>query len=211
MTLLVTGFEAFHGDRVNPAEVLVRRLALAPPSGVSTLVLPVVYTEAAARLIGEIDRLRPDGVLMFGLAGDTPHVRLERCGRNLCTSSTADNAGVRRAGLDAVDAAPEVLETPFDLVALRDALEPSIPGIAVSDDAGGYVCNDLYFRVLHDLAARRSAIPALFVHVPWVHQPRTVDAYDETPAAAHERVARAIVAAVVAQQAAIASAGGVLA
>lgn len=202
MTLLVTGFEAFGGIAVNPADILVRRLGASPPAGVSTLLLPVEYERAAARLLAEVDRIEPAAVLMFGLAGNTQYLRLERFGRNRCTSAAADNAGVRRVGLDAVEGAPETLETGFDLAALRDDLAPIVPGIVLSDDAGGYVCNDLYFRVLLGLAPRRPAVPALFVHLPWVHRPLTLDDYEETPAAAHERIGRAVVTAVEARLAA---------
>lgn len=196
MALLVTGFEAFGGSAVNPADILVRRLAAAPPAGVFTLLLPVEYEQAAARLLAEVERIDPAAVLMFGLAGNTQYLRLERFGRNRCTSAAPDNAGIRRVGLDAVEDAPETLETGFDLAALRDDLAPIVPGIVISDDAGGYVCNDLYYRVLLGLSARRPTVPALFVHVPWVHRPLTLEGYEETPAAAHERIGRAVVAAV---------------
>jgi pyroglutamyl-peptidase len=101
-----------------------------------------------------------DAIVALGLAPETPHVRIERSARNLCTAPVGDAKNDVRAGSVIVPGAPVKLRAALDPHPIARAL--SFAGIAhaFSDDAGGYVCNDLYYRLL---AAR---VPALFIHVP---------------------------------------------
>ncbi|WP_181701858.1 pyroglutamyl-peptidase I [Chthonobacter albigriseus] len=195
--LLVTGFDAFAGLPFNPSEAIVRRLASDPPPGLSeALLLPTSYDEASDKVRAGLERVRPDGVLMFGLARATAGLRLERYAHNRIEASIADNSGVVGKGRTIVTGGPAALETTTDLAAVLAGVTEAGLRAFVSLDAGGYVCNHVYYTVLHWLAENRPGTPALFVHVPWVHEPATAEDFQVRPVDLHERAARLVVALV---------------
>lgn len=194
--LLVTGFDAFGANAFNPAEAVVRRLVADPPlPAFRGEVLPTRFDAAAPCALAAIAAFRPDVVLMIGLAESRPSLCLERFARNVVASAAADNAGRVAAGLPVVPGGPDVLATTVDVAALCARLAGAVPGVAASDDAGGYVCNHLYYSVLHALSAEGRAVLALFAHVPWTFRPADAAGFCEPPLAAHERAIRHLVAA----------------
>ncbi|SMF12411.1 Pyrrolidone-carboxylate peptidase (N-terminal pyroglutamyl peptidase) [Tistlia consotensis] len=162
--ILLSGFGPFPGVPSNPAEALVRRFT-DRASGLSTLTLPTEFAGAAAGLAEAIEAGRPDAVVMLGVAGAGP-IRLERLARNASRAGRPDAAG-RTQGPGAIDAAaPAAYPSTLPLGALHRALEAAGVPVGWSDDAGGYVCNDLFFRTRHFVEARGLGIPCGFVHVP---------------------------------------------
>ena len=167
-TLLVTGFEPFGGETVNASWEAARRLD-GWRCGELTAVavqLPCAYGASLAVFFEAFDALRPEAALMTGQAARRAIVNVERFARNLDRVSTPDNGGAIRRGERIVPRAPDRLETAaqvFDIArSIRDAGLPA----RVSDNAGGFVCNHLYFGVLHALMRRSSSTPAVFIHLP---------------------------------------------
>jgi pyroglutamyl-peptidase len=166
-TILVTGFGPFPGAPVNPTEDLVKTLARArlPHARIVTHVFRTSYAAVDKELPVLLNRLRPDALLMFGLAAATPHLRIETWARN-GIAPLADVAGAipsqrsiapgRASGL-ALPTLPGTL-----LAAARRARIPA----AMSKDAGDYLCNYLCWRVA--VAVRQRCWPRLaaFIHVP---------------------------------------------
>ena len=152
MQVLVTGFEPFGGDDENASAAAVGALR-----GVATGILPVEFGASGARLLELVAEHGPDVVMCVGEAGLRRHVCVERRARNLIEARIPDNAGVQPHGEVIDPSRPDWLETSLDVAKLagNDAV--------VSDDAGLFVCNYLYFRALADLD-----VPAVFVHVPAV-------------------------------------------
>jgi pyroglutamyl-peptidase len=188
MTILITGFDAFGDHASNPAEHIVRRLAGEEP----TLLLPTRYDRAAALALDAIERLRPETVVMFGLAAKRQTMELERFALNIIESPVPDNDGVVGAGLPVVADGPAAYRTSVDLVAVRGRMAVAGHAVGISNHAGSYVCNHLYYSVLHALAERGQGPRAVFVHVPWSYEPC---AAGEARLAQHERKARALIAA----------------
>jgi pyroglutamyl-peptidase len=90
----------------------------------------------------------------------------DRFAHNLDDATAPDNDGALRRALRISRAAPEWLETKASVRTIASAIkEAGIPA-RVSRDAGGFVCNHLYFGALQYLSDKRSAIPAVFVHLP---------------------------------------------
>lgn len=198
MRLLVTGFEPFGGAGFNPSEAIVRRLEARPPvADFHALVLPVEYEAAARIALAAIDRVEPDLVVMFGLAGKVHGLRIERCGRNVTTSSAPDNAGVCRTGAPVVEGCADRIDTRIDLDRLLAALRPDVPDVFISDDAGGYVCNALYTAVLHHLDRTGRPTPALFVHVPERFDADAAPDLGGPGPDGHERAARLVISAAI--------------
>ncbi len=185
-TLLVTGFGPFLGNAENPSEHLAHAVSAHHDLGVRFVPvapLPVVFGAAAARVLEVSEGLdAPVATLALGLASRASHVRLERLARNRSSANDPDALGVRGEGRAVHPGGPEVLACPLPLEALGEVLARAGFSWSVSEDAGGYVCNDLYYRLLHahhlgrtlregapgagKTGPHASAPPTVFVHVP---------------------------------------------
>ncbi len=163
--LLATCFEPFGGEERNAS---AQALGLLPERiGAWSVVkqeLPVVFDLAGESCCSLIDALQPDAVLMLGQAAGREAVTPELIARNVRWGRIPDNAGNSPKGEPVVSGGEDALFATLPVEAMTEAIrEAGLPG-ALSASAGLYVCNDLYYTVLHHL--RGTAIPAAFVHVP---------------------------------------------
>jgi pyroglutamyl-peptidase len=171
--VLVTAFEPFGGEVVNPSLEAMHRLTLAPlPDDVqlATQSLPVVYGDALDVLRRAVERHDPNIVVATGQAGGRFDVTPERVAVNLDDAPAADNAG--NAPLDApvVAGAPAAYFSSLPVKAIAAALrEAGIPA-SVSHTAGTYVCNHVFYGLMHLLATERPQTRGGFVHVPFAHE-----------------------------------------
>jgi len=168
MTILLTGFEPFGVNSENPSRDIVSAVDAAwdQKRELITQVLPVEYDAAGAAILDLIARHQPRAVLMLGLMEAAPRARLERVALNLDDASLSDNAGVTRRGETIIRAAPLALKTRLDLNALAGGLEAKGHGVDISNHAGAYICNHIYYEALFRLAEMGAPTPCLFVHVP---------------------------------------------
>ena len=168
-TVLLTAFEPFGGQVRNASLDVARALASSPTFGVriEVCVLPVVAGACAEIAWAKVEEVRPDLVLALGQAGGATHVRLEDRAANLDDFGLPDNAGqVRRQPI--VPDGPDVLSAGVEIE--RVLVEVRRAGFAVqhSLSAGRYVCNHLYYQLLHRRLASVPHLGALFVHVPYL-------------------------------------------
>lgn len=171
MKALLTGFDAFGGALSNPSGEIALALAaeLPPPpySDVTAVVLPTVYSLAAARIIEAIEQMDPDVIVLFGLAASAAELRLERFALNVADSPEQDNAGSVLTATAVVADGPDAFSTRLDLATVAGRASADGHSPSISNHAGTFVCNYVYYTVLHRLAATGSRTDALFVHVPW--------------------------------------------
>lgn len=166
--MLVTGFDPFGGESVNPAFEAVKLL----PDEIAgyevvKLEVPTVFTKSARVLEDAIDREEPDVVLCVGQAGGRSALTVERVAINLVEARIPDNDGeqpmdepVRADGETAYFA---TLPVKAMAKAMNDAGVPAF----VSYTAGTYVCNWLMYNALYLLARKRPEARGGFVHVPF--------------------------------------------
>jgi pyroglutamyl-peptidase len=161
--VLVSGFGPFLTHDENPSELLARRLdgtKRVDLRFVACAPLPVAYGIAAELTLRRADELRAVAVLALGLAANTLHVRVERHAHNRRSAVDADTDGVLGGDRPVLTDGPPRLSAEIGAFAVLDVLRAAGLDAEASEDAGGYVCNDLYYHLLH--AGRR----ALFVHLP---------------------------------------------
>ena len=167
--LLVTGFAPFGGEAINPSWEAVRRLEGRSIAGHPVIArqLPVVYHVAIHELEAAIAEVNPLVALSVGQMGGRGEISIERLGRNVDDHEAPDAAGVRRKGEVIFAGEPETLAPTFPVDDIVAALQRAGIPAAVSDDAGGYVCNHLLYAACR-LAARRPDAPIVgFIHVPF--------------------------------------------
>jgi pyroglutamyl-peptidase len=190
MRVLVTGFGPFGPHASNPSTDVAHALHGAEHEGVYFVAfapLPVLYAEAATAACTAARHLGADAILALGLAATTTQVRVERRARNQATAAAADAAGRSCAGVLAEAGGEPALLTSLDADAIaRDLVAAGLECVP-SDDAGGYVCNDLYYRLL--AAARRGEAPS---RILFVHLPENAAEQSALPEALARAVARAI-------------------
>lgn len=172
--VLVTGFEPFGAHAVNPSQSIAEELG--------GVVLPVSYARAADLVRAAIDERDPEVVVCFGLADGDTAISVERFAHNLDEVDAVDNEGVGGSGAEIDPGGPLALRStlPVDQIvaALRDEGLPA----SVSRDAGGYLCNHVFYVAMQSL---KPGCIGGFVHVP---------SFDVLPREELLRAARVIVA-----------------
>lgn len=182
--ILLTAFDAFgpwlHNSTQDVVELAAAQL-LGDGRAVETRTLPVVLSRApeVEDLVAE---LAPSAVIACGLAGLARVLHIERVALNVADFRIPDNDGVSAAGRSLVDGDPDALLARVDLRAAVEAATGVGSAAQISNSAGTYLCNAVYFHVLR--ATRPRGIPALFIHCPplpgraeraWARAPTAVD------------------------------------
>ncbi len=172
MRLLLTGFEPFGGETVNPSAEVVRGIDVSPVPGVElhTAVLPVRGRISLERLLPLLDDIEPDAWIGLGEAGGRSHVSVERVGINLLVDR-GDRARPNEEQT-LVEGGPAAYFARWPVAGLaRHIMEAGVPA-AVSNTAGTYICNEVTYVVLHHLATspRWSGreMTAGFLHLPYL-------------------------------------------
>jgi len=167
MKILVTGFDPFGGEKVNPAfEVLKKLKKNIAGAKITLLEVPTVFSESVAKVIAAIEKQKPDVVLMIGQAGGRYEVTVERIGINIDDARIPDNKNNQPIDKP-ID--PEGPAAYFVTVPIKDmvqAIRKSGVPASVSNTAGTFVCNHLLYGVLHYLAKNAPHIKAGFIHIP---------------------------------------------
>jgi pyroglutamyl-peptidase len=168
LKLLVTGFGPFPGAPANPSQELVQGLAAATPeefgaSAFKAVVLPTDYRESWAKLRRLYARFAPDTVIHFGLSAHAQGIVVERIGRKQIDAGKLDVSGYAPAFGSARRSGPDAMSSSLPVEAIVAALRRAGFPAALSDDAGGYVCNATLYRSLCVAPAGRQVG---FVHLP---------------------------------------------
>ena len=165
--LLVTGFDPFDGQPVNPAREAVLRLPdTVGGYEISKLEIPTVFGLAAETVLQAAEELRPHAILCVGQAGGRSAVTPEVVAINLREATIPDNAGNIPVNTPVMENAPAAY---FATLPVRDMAravkERGIP-CALSYTAGTFVCNDLLYTLLHRY--RDTDVRVGFVHIPFL-------------------------------------------
>jgi pyroglutamyl-peptidase len=170
LRILITGFGPFPGATFNPTEPLVARLLRLRRPALSDVersghIFPVSYTDVDRQLPQLLAKHRPHALLMFGLAGRTPHVRIETRARNAVTTLWPD-ADHRQARKGSIAGSADALRFgPHTAKLLRAAVGSGVDARA-SRDAGSYLCNYLSWRAIEATGQDNGPSLAAFVHIP---------------------------------------------
>ncbi len=170
---LVTGFDAFDGDPLNPSGQVAQALHGRSLAGHAVVgaVLPTEFGRALPALEALLDRHRPALVLCCGLAGGRAAVSFERVALNLQDARIPDNAGRQPVDLPVVPGAPAAYFATVPVKAMREALTRAGIPAEVSQTAGTFVCNHVFYGLMHRLATTgegRAGRRGGFVHLPWL-------------------------------------------
>ncbi|UYL07802.1 pyroglutamyl-peptidase I [Bdellovibrio sp. SKB1291214] len=162
--ILLTGFEPFGDQVINPSERLANKLSRTV-NGIDQLILPVNFDSAFQTLQKHFESSGSfDVIVMLGQAAGRRHICLERFAHNWMENRKADKTNPVVPAQRILENQPDAVMTSLPVESLRDSLNTWLENdpVSVSLSAGNYVCNNLYFKVLTNI----KNTPAVFIHVP---------------------------------------------
>lgn len=160
--VLVTGFEPFGGSSVNPSQQLVEAL----DGDVAKALLPVSYARTAEELRRAVRETQPDVVICFGQAAGSTGISVERFAHNFDEATKTDNESVPGSGSAIDPAGPTAFASTLPVDAIVAALRAEGVPAAPSSDAGGFLCNQVFYVLMQLLEKERPQAIGGFVHVP---------------------------------------------
>ena len=169
--LLISGFEAFGAQAINPTQLVVEAISrneITVPSQLElhSLLLPVTFNDAFKILENEIKSIQPDVIICLGQAGGRAHIELERVAINILDADIPDNKGHQPRDLKIDEDGETAYFSTLPLRHLERALQEARIPVKISNSAGTYVCNFLFYRLMKSLIESR--IKAGFIHVPYL-------------------------------------------
>ena len=165
--LLITGFDPFGGESINPAWEAVKCL----PDKIGKYILckleiPTVFGLGAKTVLDTAGTLRPDVILCIGQAGGRNAVTPERIAVNIRDGRIPDNAGFQPSGEPVAANGPAAYFATVPVREMAAAIQNAgLPG-TVSNSAGAFVCNDTLYTLLHHYAS--TDVQVGFIHVPYL-------------------------------------------
>ena len=186
--LLITGFDPFGGEKINPAWEAVKKL----PDRIGEyelckLEIPTVFGLAAQTVLDQAAQIQPDVILCVGQAGKREAVTPERIAVNIRHARIPANAGNQPIGEFCTAEGPAAYFATVPVMRMADAIRAGgLPG-EVSNCAGAFVCNDTLYLLLHRYAGTGTKVG--FIHVPWLPE-------QGSPSLPLEQIVRALEAAV---------------
>ena len=173
MKIIVTGFDPFGGEKINPSIECVKALPEIEGVELIRLELPTVFKESAKRLNEVINDVKPDAVLSVGQAGGRTGITMERIAINVDDARIPDNISQQPIDeaiqLDGEAAYFTTLPIKRIVKAIREA------GISaeVSNSAGTFVCNHIMYQALFAATKADKPFKAGFMHIPFIPEQTT--------------------------------------
>ena len=195
MKILVTGFDPFGGEPINPAIETVKKLSgTIAGAEIIKLEIPTVCHKSLRVIDEAIAKYDPDVVLSIGQAGGRPDITVERVGINVDDCRIKDNEGNQIIDEPVYPEGPAAYFVTIPIKAIvQRILDKNIPA-SVSNTAGTFVCNHVTYGVCHLLATKYPGKRSGFIHIPFL--PQQVLDKKNTPSMSQEMMVEAITAAI---------------
>ena len=173
-TVLLTGFDAFGGDAINPSWLVAQALDGETITGhrVIAAQLPTEFAASRKLLAALLRKHQPVLVICLGLAGGRACLSLERIAINLQDARIADNAGAQPIDTPVVQRGPAAYFSSLPIKAMLAAIQQQGVLAEISQTAGTFVCNHVFYALMSELHIHRKKLPHAprggFIHVPYL-------------------------------------------
>ena len=198
MNVLVTGFDPFGGEAVNPALEAIKKLdgKMVAGARVVTRELPTVRWKAIDGLKTAIREVQPVLIIAIGQAGGRMDITPERVAINVDDFRIADNEGNQVVDERIATDGPAAYWSTLPIKKIvADLRAEGIPA-SVSNSAGTFICNHLFYGLMHELAAEGNVRRGGFIHIPYL--PEQAAKLTGQPSMALETIVRGLTAAIAA-------------
>ena len=166
-TILLTGFEPFGGSKINPSIEACKPLDGREYNGyrIKVVEIPLRFHEVRPSLIKAIKETEPAAVLCTGQAGSSM-IRLERVTFNVADARIAYNCGKKPVDEPIVKDGPVAYFSTLPLRKKLAAIEEEKVPVAISNSAGTFGCNHIFYDLMHYIEENELGVPGGFIHVP---------------------------------------------
>lgn len=170
LRILLTGFEKFGGEKVNPSELILRRISKKTIGKhfIDTLILPVSYERSIKILEEYYSKNNVDLVVHLGQAGGRATINIERVAVNIMDSTHPDNDEKLNENRKIIQNGADAYMTKLDVKKIAEMLNKKKIPASVSYTAGQYICNEVYYYSLHSSSKNNNPKNVLFIHVPFL-------------------------------------------
>lgn len=166
MKILLTAFEPFNGEKINPTMKLLE--AIPDSSLLTKKLLPVSYARTFPNLLAELQNENYTDILMMGQAGGRALVSMERFALNWRDSRVADEDGATILEKPIRDKAPAAYRTNYPLRSWLSEAEGLQLPMEISNTAGAFICNSISFEIADHLQQTQQQKNWMFLHVPYL-------------------------------------------
>lgn len=168
--VLLTGFDPFGGEQINPALEAVKRLNCKKTSNVKLVAyeIPTVFSKSIHHVISAIEKEQPDVVICIGQAGGRTQITPERIAINVDDARIPDNEQQQPIDEPIVHNGPAAYFSTLPIKKMVEAMRTAGIPAAVSNTAGTFVCNHLFYGLMHYLQFYSPQIRGGFIHIPYL-------------------------------------------
>jgi pyroglutamyl-peptidase len=196
MRILVTGFDPFGNETINPAYEAVKLLpGIIAGAEIIKLEIPTVFATCGVVVEEAIEKHKPDVILSIGQAGGRFDISVERVAINIADGRIPDNAGNQPIDQIIREDGPNAYFASLPVKAMVDKIRSKGIPASVSYTAGSYVCNYIMYCVLHSVETKHKGTRAGFIHVPYMTS-QAIGKPVNTPTMSIETISAAIAAAI---------------
>ncbi|MCK5670069.1 pyroglutamyl-peptidase I, partial [Candidatus Bathyarchaeota archaeon] len=166
-TILLTGFEPFGGSKINPSIEACTPLDGREYNGyrIKVVEIPLRFHEVRPSLLKAIKKTGPSAVICTGQAGSSM-IRLERVAINVADARIAYNCGKQPMDEPIVEDGPVAYFSTLPLRKMLAAIEEAKVPVSISNSAGTFGCNHIFYDLMHYIEENELEIPGGFIHVP---------------------------------------------
>ena len=172
MKILVTGFDPFGGEKINPALETIKRLPdTILGAQIIKLEIPTVVGKSLAKIKEAVEKENPDVVLSIGQAGGRSEITVERIGINIDDCRIPDNEGNQPIDEPVIKGGPAAYFVTVPIKAIVENIKANKIPASISNTAGTFICNHVCYGVAHLAAARTAAgkpMKSGFIHIPFL-------------------------------------------
>lgn len=173
MKIIVTGFDPFGGEKINPSIECVKALPEIEGVELIRLELPTVFKESAKRLNEVINDVKPDAVLSVGQAGGRPGITMERIAINVDDARIPDNISQQPIDETIQTEGEAAYFTTLPIKRIVKAIREAGISAEVSNSAGTFVCNHIMYQSLFAATKADKPFKAGFMHIPFIPEQTT--------------------------------------
>jgi len=173
MKIIVTGFDPFGGETINPSIECVKALPEIEGVELIRLELPTVFKESAKRLNEVINDVKPDAVLSVGQAGGRPGITMERIAINVDDARIPDNISQQPIDETIQTEGEAAYFTTLPIKRIVKAIREAGISAEVSNSAGTFVCNHIMYQSLFAATKADKPFKAGFMHIPFIPEQTT--------------------------------------
>lgn len=195
MKILVTGFDPFGGEKINPSIEAVKKLPdTIAGAEIIKLEIPTVIGKSVDKIREKIEEVHPDAVLSIGQAGGRPDITVERIGINCDDCRIKDNEGNQPIDEKVAEDGPAAYFSTLPIKAMVKNIKDGGVPASVSNTAGTFICNHVLYGALHLQATKYKAMRVGFIHIPFL--PEQVVEKKNMPSMALETIVKGLTLAI---------------